>query len=161
MPSGAKILPLRSNIPKISEHCFVRCDPDFPARCKKEGKGIIIGGENYGQGSSREHAALAPLYLGVKAVVVKSFARIHKANLVNSGILPLTFVNPGDYDKITEGDQLALKGLREAVAGKQPIVLRNLTTGDEYQLACELSDRAREIILAGGLLRYTKAQHNG
>ncbi len=161
MPAGAKILPLRSNIPKISEHCFVRCDPDFPARCKKEGKGIIIGGENYGQGSSREHAALAPLYLGIKAVVVKSFARIHKANLVNAGILPLTFVNPGDYDKITEGDQLSLKGLREAVAQNQPIVLRNLTTGDEYQLACELSDRAREIILAGGLLRYTKAQHNG
>ena len=160
MPAGAKILPLRSNIPKISEHCFVRCDEEFPARCKKEGKGIIIGGENYGQGSSREHAALAPLYLGIKAVVVKSFARIHKANLVNAGILPLTFVNPGDYDRITQGDQLSLSGLREAVEQGKPIVLRNLTTGQDFQLACELSDRARDIILAGGLLRYTKAQHN-
>ena len=156
MPAGAKILPLRSNIPKISEHCFVRCDPEFPARCKKEGKGIIIGGENYGQGSSREHAALAPLHLGIKAVVVKSFARIHKANLVNAGILPLTFADPADYDKITEGDQLSLKGLRNSVKQGGGIVLHNLTTGEAYELACELSDRAREIILAGGLLRYTK-----
>ena len=156
MPAGAKILPLRSNIPKISEHCFVRCDPEFPARCKKEGKGIIIGGENYGQGSSREHAALAPLHLGIKAVVVKSFARIHKANLVNAGILPLTFADPADYDKITEGDQLSLKGLRNSVKQGGGIVLHNLTTGEAYELACELYDRAREIILAGGLLRYTK-----
>ena len=156
MPAGAKILPLRSNIPKISEHCFTRCDADFPARCKREGKGIIIGGENYGQGSSREHAALAPLYLGIKAVVVKSFARIHKANLINAGILPLTFADPADYDKITQGDQLSLKGLREAVANGGQIVLHNLTTGEDYALCCELSRRARDIMLAGGLLRYTK-----
>ena len=160
MPAGAKILPLRSNIPKISEHCFTRCDEDFPARCKREGKGIIIGGENYGQGSSREHAALAPLYLGIKAVVVKSFARIHKANLVNAGILPLTFENPADYDKITQGDKLSLKGLRKAVKDGEEIVLHNLTTGEDYKLTCDLSGRARDIILAGGLLRYTKNQHD-
>ena len=111
MPAGAKILPLRSNIPAISEHCFVRCDEEFPARCKKQGKGIIIGGSNYGQGSSREHAALAPLYLGIKAVIVKSFARIHVANLINAGILPLTFKNEADYDRISLMDDIVCKGV--------------------------------------------------
>jgi len=106
MPAGAKILPLRSNIPKISEYCFAVCDEKFPSRALELGKSIIVGGSNYGQGSSREHAALAPLYLGVKAVIVKSFARIHMANLINAGILPLTFVNEADYDKIDQMDEL-------------------------------------------------------
>lgn len=111
MPAGAKILPLRSNIPKISEHCFTVCDEEFPKRAKALGKSIIVGGANYGQGSSREHAALAPLYLGVKIVLVKSFARIHRANLINAGILPLTFVNESDYDKISQEIFFALRAL--------------------------------------------------
>lgn len=156
MPAGAKILPFRSNIPKISEFCFTRCDEDFPGRCKREGKGIIIGGENYGQGSSREHAALAPLYLGIKAVIVKSFARIHRANLVNAGILPLTFRNPADFDKITEGDALSIPGVRDAVEKGSEIVMKNLTTGESYELVSDLSGRGRDIMLEGGLLNYTK-----
>ncbi len=156
MPAGAKILPLRSNIPKISEHCFVRCDEEFPARCKRVGKGIVIGGENYGQGSSREHAALAPLYLGVKAVITKSFARIHVANLQNAGILPLTFADPADYDKISLGDKLALPGIREAIANQGEIVLKNETTGESYPLEANLSARGRKMLLAGGLLNYTR-----
>ena len=115
MPAGAKILPLRSNIPKISQHCFTVCDEEFPRRAKNMGKSIIVGGSNYGQGSSREHAALAPLYLGVKAVLVKSFARIHRANLINAGILPLTFVNEADYDKIGQGDEIAIENVKESV----------------------------------------------
>lgn len=158
MPAGAKILPLRSNIPAISEHCFVRCDPEFPARCKKEGKGFIIGGANYGQGSSREHAALAPLYLGVKAVITKSFARIHVANLANAGILAFTFVNDADYDKISEGDTLQLPGIREAVANGGDIVLVNETKGETYALKREFSDRQKDMLLAGGLLNYTREQ---
>lgn len=157
MPAGAKILPLRSNIPAISQHCFTVCDKDFPERAKSLGASIIIGGINYGQGSSREHAALAPLYLGVKAVVVKSFARIHRANLVNAGILPLTFVNEADYDAISEGDQLALPDVRNLIAGgKEELLLVNKTTGKEIPVLCELSDRTRDIILAGGLLDYTR-----
>ncbi len=157
MPAGAKILPLRSNIPAISEHCFTVCDKDFPARAKQLGSSIIVGGINYGQGSSREHAALAPLYLGIKAVVVKSFARIHRANLINAGILPLTFVNAEDYDAISEGDELALPDIRKSIAdGKEEFLLINKTTGKEIPVQCELSGRTRDIILAGGLLDYTK-----
>ncbi len=157
MPAGAKILPLRSNIPAISEHCFTVCDKDFPARAKQLGSSIIVGGINYGQGSSREHAALAPLYLGVKAVVVKSFARIHRANLVNAGILPLTFVNEADYDSINEGDELSLPNVRQLIAdGKDDLVLINKANGKEIPVKCELSDRTRDIILAGGLLDYTR-----
>ena len=115
MPAGAKILPLRSNIPAISQHCFTVCDEAFPSRAKEMGQSIIVGGSNYGQGSSREHAALAPLYLGVKAVLVKSFARIHRANLINAGILPLTFVNEADYEKISQGDVLELADIRKHV----------------------------------------------
>ena len=156
MPAGAKILPLRSNIPKISEHCFTVCDKEFPTRAKALGKSIIVGGENYGQGSSREHAALAPLFLGVKAVLVKSFARIHKSNLINAGILPLTFVNAEDYDKIKLGDMLELPNVKDEIAnGKQATVV-NKTTGDTIVADCELSDRTRNIIIAGGLLDYTK-----
>ncbi len=157
MPAGAKILPLRSNIPAISQHCFTVCDKDFPERAKKLGASIIVGGVNYGQGSSREHAALAPLYLGVKAVVVKSFARIHRANLVNAGILPLTFVNEADYDSISEGDELSLPDVRQLISeGKEELTLVNKTNGKEMKVLCELSDRTRDIILAGGLLDYTR-----
>lgn len=157
MPAGAKILPLRSNIPKISEHCFTVCDETFPERIKAEGKGIIIGGSNYGQGSSREHAALAPLYLGVKAVVTKSFARIHIANLVNAGILPFTFVNEEDYDKIDQMDELALPNIKDAIENKKAVVLKNITKGEEYQLNSDhLSDRQRAMLVCGGLLDYTR-----
>ena len=157
MPAGAKILPLRSNIPAISEHCFTVCDKDFPLRAKALGSSIIVGGVNYGQGSSREHAALAPLYLGIKAVVVKSFARIHRANLINAGILPLTFVNENDYDNINEGDELSLPAIRKTIAaGKTHLLLVNKTQGKEIPVLCELSGRTKDIILAGGLLDYTK-----
>ena len=158
MPAGAKILPLRSNIPAISEHCFVRCDPEFPARCKAEGTGIIVGGVNYGQGSSREHAALAPLYLGIKAVIVKSFARIHAANLINAGILPLTFANEADYDRISFGDELCLPDIRRRLDKGEPVVLLNRTTGEEFLLAAAFSRRQVEMLLAGGLLNYTREQ---
>ena len=154
MPAGAKILPLRSNIPEISKHCFTVCDEKFPERAKKLGASVIVGGENYGQGSSREHAALAPLYLGVKAVVVKSFARIHKANLINAGILPLTFKNPDDYEKISQGDTVELSSLRETVKNGGDIIAKLGET--EIPLCLDISDRDREILLAGGLLDYTR-----
>ena len=157
MPAGAKILPLRSNIPAISNYCFTVCDEKFPERAKEMGESIIVGGANYGQGSSREHAALAPLYLGVKAVLVKSFARIHRANLINAGILPLTFVNEADYDSISEGDKLEIAGVREAVKnGKTQLVVVNKTSGKEIPVLCELTGRTKDIMLAGGLLDYTR-----
>ncbi len=156
MPAGSKILPLRSNIPAISEHCFTRCDPDFPARCHKAGKGIIIGGVNYGQGSSREHAALAPMYLGIKAVIVQSFARIHVANLINAGILPLTFERAEDYNLVSLGDNLCLPDIRKRLQYREPIVLHNLTTGKKIFLHGGFSERQTAILLAGGLLEYTR-----
>ncbi|MGN0489719.1 MAG: aconitate hydratase [Ruminococcus sp.] len=156
MPAGAKILPLRSNIPKISEHCFTVCDKDFPARAKALGSSIVVGGENYGQGSSREHAALAPLYLGVKAVLVKSFARIHRSNLINAGILPLTFSDPADYDKIKLGDQLEFPNVKAEIMDGKNITVVNKTNGETITTVCELTDRTRAIIIAGGLLDYTK-----
>ena len=157
MPAGAKILPLRSNIPAISEHCFTVCDKEFPARAQQLGSSIIVGGVNYGQGSSREHAALAPLYLGIKAVVVKSFARIHRSNLINAGILPLTFVNEADYDSISQGDELSIPDVKKLISeGKEDLVIINKTTGKEIPVKCELSERTKDIILAGGLLNYTK-----
>lgn len=157
MPAGAKILPLRSNIPAISQHCFTVCDEEFPRRAKNLGKSIIVGGSNYGQGSSREHAALAPLYLGIKAVLVKSFARIHRANLINAGILPLTFVNEADYDKISQGDEIVLDDVRKAIeADKTELIVVNKTTGTEIPVLCELTGRTKDIILAGGLLDYTR-----
>ena len=159
MPAGAKILPLRSNIPAISQHCFTVCDEDFPRRAKNMGKSIIVGGSNYGQGSSREHAALAPLYLGIKAVLVKSFARIHRANLINAGILPLTFVNEADYDKINQGDEIVLADVRADVeADMSKLTVVNKTTGAEIPVLCELTGRTKDIILAGGLLDYTREQ---
>ena len=157
MPAGAKILPYRSNIPHLSQFCFGVCDESFPERIKAEGKGIIIGGANYGQGSSREHAALVPLYLGVKAVITKSFARIHVANLVNAGILPFTFANEADYDHIDQMDQLELADIRTAMENNTPVVLKNLTKHEEYPLdASHLSARQRAMLLCGGLLDYTR-----
>ena len=156
MPAGAKILPFRSNIPYLSNFCFTRCDEDFPENCKKEGKGIIIGGENYGQGSSREHAALVPLYLGIKAVVAKSFARIHVANLVNAGIVPLTFKNTEDYDKIDQFDELELPDIRTAIETAKEVRLVNITKNEEYVLNSAVSERSADILLCGGLLSYTR-----
>lgn len=157
MPAGAKILPYRSNIPHLSQYCFAVCDESFPERIKAEGKGIIIGGSNYGQGSSREHAALVPLYLGVKAVVTKSFARIHVANLVNAGILPFTFANEADYDKIDQMDELALENIKDCIENNKQVVLKNLTKGEEYALdSSHLSDRQRAMLVCGGLLDYTR-----
>ena len=158
MPAGAKILPLRSNIPEISKFCFTVCDEEFPERAKNLGKSIIVGGSNYGQGSSREHAALAPLYLGVKAVLVKSFARIHRSNLINAGILPLTFVNESDYDKISQNDDLVIENLIESIKGDGNLVVKNKTNGAEIPVVCELSERAKAIVIAGGLLNFTKEQ---
>ena len=156
MPAGAKILPYRSNIPFLSNFCFKQCDEKFAEHCKEAGKGIIIGGANYGQGSSREHAALVPLYLGIKAVVTKSFARIHCANLVNAGIIPFTFKNEADYDKISVNDELCLPAIRDAIANGSEVTLKNITTGEEYALDYQLSERQRDIILAGSLLDYTR-----
>ena len=156
MPAGAKILPYRSNIPYLSNFCFRQCDEKFSERCKAAGKGFIIGGANYGQGSSREHAALVPLYLGIKAVIAKSFARIHCANLINAGIMPFTFADGSDYDRIDADDVLALEGIREKIADGKPVTLKNLTKGEEYALNYDYSDRQTAMILAGGLLNYTK-----
>ena len=161
MPAGAKILPLRSNIPAISEYCFTVCDENFPNRAKEMGESVIVGGSNYGQGSSREHAALAPLYLGVKAVLVKSFARIHRSNLINVGILPLTFKNETDYDLINEGDELEISDIRKKVSeGINAIEIKNKTTGTAIPAVCDLTGRAKDIVLSGGLLDYTREHLN-
>lgn len=155
MPAGAKILPYRSNIPHLSQFCFGVCDKSFPERAKKLGESIVVGGINYGQGSSREHAALVPMYLGVRAVITKSFARIHVANLINAGIIPLTFKNADDYDKINEGDKLSLNNIYDGM-DKGIIVLKNETNGEEIELVCNFTDRQKSILKAGGLLAYTK-----
>ena len=155
MPAGAKILPYRSNVPYLSQFCFGVCDKTFAERAKKEGGGIVVGGANYGQGSSREHAALVPLYLGIRAVIAKSFARMHKANLVNSGILPLTFADPADYDKLHEGDELELAHVRDSIASGADAVLIDRTTGDSILLKTGYSEREIGILLAGGKLNYT------
>jgi aconitate hydratase len=144
-------------VPKLSEFCFTVCDKDFPERAKAKSGGIIVGGVNYGQGSSREHAALVPLYLGVKAVVAKSFARIHVANLINFGIVPLTFADPADYDKLSEGDELRIVGFADGVATKETLVLKDLTSGAEIPLCLNATERQRAILGAGGLLNYTRA----
>ena len=153
MPAGAKILPYRSNIPYLSNFCFGVCDKSFPERAKALGESIVIGGSNYGQGSSREHAALVPMYLGVRAVIAKSFARIHAANLINSGILPLTFKNAGDYDKISEGDALSLTGIFAGM-DKGEITLKDETNGEEATLVCSFTERQKNILKAGGLLAF-------
>ena len=155
MPAGAKILPYRSNIPHLSQFCFAVCDESFPERAKALGKSIIVGGSNYGQGSSREHAALVPMYLGVRAVITKSFARIHVANLINAGIMPLTFKNPDDYDKLNQSDKLTLTDIFSGM-DKGEITLKNETTGESFTLCCAFTDRQKAILKAGGLLAYTK-----
>ena len=158
MPAGTKVLPYRSNVPKLSEFCFTVCDPDFPTRAKEMGGGIILGGHNYGQGSSREHAAMVPQYLGIKAVIAKSFARIHVANLINFGIIPFTLFNEDDYDKIDMSDEIYIEGFAEAVKNKDVAILVNKRTGDVIPLNLNLTERQREILLSGGMLSYTKSK---
>ena len=159
MPSNASLLPYRSNIPYLSEYCLTPCDPQFPAKAKAKNGGIIVGGNNYGQGSSREHAALAPLYLGIKAVIAKSFARIHAANLINNGIIPLVFIDDQDYQRIEEGDQLMIldvpNQVRAALEG-QSFSINNTTKGYIFNAEANFSDRQAAMLLAGGLLNYTK-----
>ena len=158
MPSNAKLLPFRSNIPHLSNFCLTPVDETFPERAKAEGGGLLVAGANYGQGSSREHAALVPLYLGIRAVAAKSFARIHQANLINNGILPVTFENEADYDRIDQGDVLSLPDVREKIAAKQEkLILRNETKKEEYTVLLPLTDRQRGMILEGGLINYTRA----
>ncbi|MBQ2695744.1 MAG: aconitate hydratase [Clostridia bacterium] len=159
MPSNAKLLPFRSNIPHLAEFCLTPCDPEFPARAKENGGGFIIGGTNYGQGSSREHAALAPLYLGIKGVLAKSFARIHMANLINSGILPLVFKNEADYDDISMGDELAIENAPAQIAAGEEIIVKNLTKDTSYVTILVASDRQKEMLYAGGLINYIKMQN--
>lgn len=156
-PAGAKQLPYRSNVPHMSNFCLTPVDETFPERAKAAGGGMLVAGENYGQGSSREHAALCPLYLGIRAVVAKSFARIHQANLLNNGILPLVFADPADYDRIAQGDVLTLPGVRAAIeGGAEEFVLRNDTRGEVYKVRLPLTERQRGMVLCGGLLNYTR-----
>jgi len=158
MPAGAKILPLRSNIPAIAEHVFEYVDATFPMRTRKAGGGLIVAGDNYGQGSSREHAAVAPMFLGVRLVVAKSFARIHLDNLVNSGIPPVTFANPKDCDAIQQGDRLRVTNILAAIRGRGDATAENLTRGTRAALRVELRPYQREVLLAGGGIRYAKAR---
>jgi len=161
MPAGSQILPFRSNIPAISEYVFYNIDPTFAERAKKakgHGGGIIVGGENYGQGSSREHAAIAPMYLGVVTVIAKSFARIHRANLINFGILPLSFSNAEDMDRIESGDVLVISGVRDALAASQQYRVTNATKGFDFTVVSDLSGRERDLMLSGGLLPFVKTR---
>ena len=155
MPAGAKILPYRSNIPYMSRFCFEVCDPSFSGRAKAAGNSIVVGGSNYGQGSSREHAALVPMYLGVRCVIAKSFARIHIANLINAGILPLTFENPADYDDLEQDNTLRMTGIKAGMQSGR-ITVTDTTTGKVFTALCNLTERQQAILMAGGLLNYTK-----
>ena len=155
MPSNAKLLPFRSNIPHLSEYCLTPVDPSFPERAKAAGGGFVVAGHNYGQGSSREHAALVPLYLGIRGVAAKSFARIHRSNLINSGILPMIFVHEADYDGIDQGDQLAIDDVAAQIQAGDILIVRNVTKGQSIPVKVSLSPRLKEILLAGGLLNYT------
>lgn len=160
VPATFRPLPLRSNLPEISKYVFEQVDPTFPDRAldsKEAGGGVIIAGENYGQGSSREHAALAPMYLGIKFVVTKSFARIHRDNLVNFGILPLVFKSSEDYDKINDSDILEIKGVRKSLEENEPLIIHNVTQGFDVVTSYDLSERERKIVLLGGKLSYTVA----
>jgi aconitate hydratase len=162
MPAGASILPLRSNIPAISEFVFSNLDNTFSRRAKEtklRGGGIIVGGENYGQGSSREHAAIAPMYLGIQAIIAKSYARIHRSNLINFGILPLKFSKPEDYDGIDRGDRLVLEDVERSLKGNQFYKIHNLTKNYFFEVSSDFNDREKEILLTGGLLPYTKKGH--
>lgn len=154
MPSNAKLLPYRSNIPHLSEFCLTPCDKEFPSRAKANNGGFIVGGINYGQGSSREHAALVPLYLGIRGVLAKSFARIHRSNLINNGIMPLVFENPEDYDDISEGDDLLIENCIQGIKNKL-VVVKNTVKNKEYRMLLDASEREMEILLEGGLLNYT------
>jgi len=159
MPAGSRVLPFRSNIPAISDFVFENIDKTFSIRAKEakaKGGGILIGGENYGQGSSREHAAIAPMFLGIQAVITKSFARIHRSNLINFGILPLIFENPGDYDKVEKGDRVVIKDLFGALDGGQTYTVENITSGKSFSVRSTLNDRERDVLKKGGLLPYTR-----
>ncbi len=156
IPGGNEVTPLRSNIPAISEYCFAPLDPGFAGRAREFGGGLVVGGINYGQGSSREHAAIAPMYLGVKAVIAKSFGRIHQSNLVNMGILPLTFANAADYDGLEQLDEIEITGVHEAIRSGKPLVARNLTRSTTFSLAYALTKRQVNILMGGGLLNYIK-----
>jgi aconitate hydratase len=157
MPAGSKLLPLRSNIPAMAEHVFEQVDAGFAKRAKDAGNSVVVAGSNYGQGSSREHAALAPMYLGLRAVLAKSFARIHRANLVNVGILPLVFVDEGDYDRIIQGDELEIDAVRNAIRDTDSLRIRNRTQGYEFEARHGLSPQQAKIVLAGGRLSYVKS----
>jgi aconitate hydratase len=157
MPAGAQVLPLRSNIPAIAEYVFWRVDPDFVQRAKDWGGGLVVGGVNYGQGSSREHAALAPMHLGLKAVIAKSFARIHHANLINVGILPLTFADEADFDKLEQGDEWTITQVQQTIQAGKNLTVRNLTKDTELEATYNLTERQIKILLAGGLLNYIKS----
>ncbi|HBF33721.1 TPA: aconitate hydratase, partial [Candidatus Sumerlaeota bacterium] len=157
MPAGSKVLPLRSNIPAISEYVFAPVDAEFSKRAKEKNGGFVIAGDNYGQGSSREHAALAPMYLGVKAVIAKTFARIHQANLINFGIVPLIFENAKDYDAIAQGDAIEIPGLAKALKkGDETIEAQNVTKKKSFSVKLPFSERQRAMLLAGGLLNLTR-----
>jgi aconitate hydratase len=156
MPSNAKLLPYRSNIPYLADYCLTPVDKEFPSRAKKAGGGFLVAGHNYGQGSSREHAALVPLYLGIKGVIAKSFARIHMANLINSGILPLTFMDEKDYDDIDQGDRLVIEHAVEQIKQGDELVVKNVTKDKDIKVRLSLSPRLKEVILSGGLLNYTR-----
>jgi len=161
MPAGSTILPLRSNIPAISEYVFSSIDTTFSKRAqeaKSKGGGLLIGGENYGQGSSREHAALAPMYLGIHAVIAKSFARIHRSNLINFGIIPFLFQNAEDYEKVEKGDRLMIENVQQALKGNQSYTIQNQTKQYSFEVSTNLNDREKELILSGGLLPNTKNQ---
>ena len=159
MPSNAKLLPYRSNIPYLAEYCLTPCDPDFPSRAKENNGGFIIGGTNYGQGSSREHAALAPLQLGIKGVLVKSFARIHMANLINSGIIPMTFSCEEDYNDIDNGDDLVIENIVYQIKNSDELIIKNKSKDKEMKVQISMSERQKEIVIVGGLLNYTRKQN--
>ena len=159
MPSNAKLLPFRSNIPHLANFCLTPCNEEFPKRAKENGGGYIVAGENYGQGSSREHAALAPLYLGIKAVFAKSFARIHKANLINNGIMPLEFINGSDYESIDEFDEVVIENAKEAVQNGK-VILKNITKNEKYEMSLKVSERQKDMLLKGGLINSIKCKNN-
>ena len=158
LPAGARVLPLRSNIPAISEHLFERIDKTFARRTKQLGGGFVVGGQNYGQGSSREHAALAPMYLGIKAILTKSYARIHRSNLINFGVLPLTFKDPEEFSRIEQGDQLRIENLRRGLKVNGILMVENVTQKRSIEVLHGLNQREMEILLAGGLLNYTHSR---
>lgn len=157
MPSNAKLLPFRSNIPHLADHCLTPCDPDFPKRAQEHGGGFIVGGSNYGQGSSREHAALAPLYLGIQGVLAKSFSRIHKQNLINNGILALSFKKEEDYLEIEEMDEIMLENLLDQI-NESSIIIKNKTKNKEYEMHLNITKRQKDMLLAGGLLNLMKSK---